>query len=391
MPLRGIAELPLHYGKMPRWLYAEMVKLAEAISKIIVFEYGRKEMLSRLSDPFWFQAFGCVLGFDWHSSGLTTTVMAALREAFLKAEIGLYVAGGKGKTSKKTPEHIEKYAERIGMSDKKIEMLKLASKLIAKTDNVALQDSYEIYHHTLIFDEDARYAVVQQGMNEFSSYARRYHWLYEDVSQRGFFNDVHKIITSFKLPKVLDLASKKSEEARKECLDLAKERASRLRREFESLKLEEKQATLHRWLEISQEELEKAAVERERRQKIKRLIMQSEHEIFSLPKRLDWNAFKNAYEKNPKDFAELLSIKGMGKANVRALALISALIYGKEPSWKDPSAYSFAHGGKDGVPYPVNKLRYEKSIQLLQDAIRNAEIGKREKLDAIKRLNAFLD
>jgi len=390
MSLRGIAELPLHYGKMPRWLYADMVKLAEAISKIIVFEYSKKEMLKRLSDPFWFQAFGCVLGFDWHSSGLTTTVTAALREAFLKANIGLFVAGGKGKTSKKTPEHIEKYAERINMSEKKIGMLKFASKIIAKTDNVALQDSYELYHHAFIFDENARYVVVQQGMNEFSSYARRYHWLYDDINERGFFNDVHKIITSFKLPKVIDLASQKSQEARKECLDLAKEKTSLIKKELQALKLPEKQKTLHEWIEISQEELRNAIIEKEKRQRIKKLILQSEHEIFTLPKKLNWNAFKEAYEKNPKDFAELLSIRGMGKANIRALALISALIYGKEPSWKDPSAYSFAHGGKDGVPYPINKLRYEKSIQLLHDAIKNAEIGKREKLNALRRLESFL-
>ncbi len=388
--LRGIAELPLHYGKMPYWLYSDMVKLAGAISKIIVFEYGKEEMLKRLSDPFWFQAFGCVLGFDWHSSGLTTTVTAALREAFVKEGIGLYVAGGKGRTSKKTPEHIEKYGEKINMPEQKIEMLKFTSRIIAKTDNVALQDSYELYHHAFIFDENARYAVIQQGMNEFSNYARRYHWLFDDVNEKGFFNDVHKIITSFKLPKVIDLASEKSKEARKECLDLAKEKTSLIKKELENLRLPKAQKTLHEWIGISQEEINKAIIEKQKRQKIKRLIMQSEHEIFTLPKKLNWNAFKEAYEKNPKDFADLLSIKGMGKANIRALALISALIYGKEPSWKDPSSYSFAHGGKDGVPYPINKLRYEKSIQVLYDAIKNAEIGKREKLEAIKRLENFL-
>jgi len=390
MPLKGIAELPLHYGRMPRWLYAEMVKLAGAISRIIVFEYGKREMLKRLSDPFWFQAFGCVLGFDWHSSGLTTTVTAAMREAFKKEEIGLYVAGGKGKTSKKTPEHIEKISEKINLSEKKTKMLIEASKIIAKTDNSVLQDSYDLYHHVIVFDEKAKYSVIQQGMNEFSSYARRYHWLCEVVEEKGYFNSSHSgIITSFRLPKVIDLTSSKAREARKECLDLAREKPEILKKEISKLNLGNAQKTLHEWLKLRVSE--KEIIEKKQREKIKKLIMQSEHELLSMPKRINWKALKQAYQQNPSSFKELLSIEGMGKGTIRALALISALIYGKEPSWKDPAAYSFAHGGKDGIPYPINKLRYEKSIQLLYDAIKNAEIKKRNKLDALKRLKDFID
>lgn len=396
--LWGIAELPLHYGKMPKWLYNSMVELAKEISKIIVFEYGRNEMLQRLSNPFWFQAFGCVLGFDWHSSGLTTTVTAAMKEAFTKANIGLYVAGGKGKTSKKTPEHIEKYGEKINLSENKIDFLKKTSRIIAKTDNAVLQDSYELYHHVIVFDENTRYAVIQQGMNEFSNYARRYHWLYEDVKQKGFFNDSHAgIITAFKLPRIIDLSSAKSKDAREKCVDLAKENPSTLKREITGLQKKQFQKSLFEWMEKNEEEIEKKAEidirknEEQKKEKIKKLIMQSEHEILKMPKIINWDALRMAYEKNPKSFEELIEIKGMGKANIRALSLLSSLIYGKEISWNDPASYSFAHGGKDGIPYPINKLRYEKSIQILHDAIKNAEINKKEKLYALRRLKDFLE
>lgn len=390
MPLKGIAELPLHYGKMPRWLYTDMVKLATSIARIIVFEYGEKEMLKRLSDPFWFQALGCTLGFDWHSSGLTTTVTAALRDAFKKAEINLWLAGGKGKTSKKTPEHIKRISQHIGLSENKEKVLIEASKIIAKTDNSVLQDSYDLYHHVIIFDEKARYVVVQQGMNEFSSYARRYHWLYETIDERGYFNNSHEgIITTFKLPKVIDLSSSKARNARAECLDLAKERPEILKRELANLNLNRAQKTLHEWFDL--EASEREIIEKKHKQKIKKLIMQSEHELLSIPKRINWKALRQAYQQNPSSFKELISIEGMGKGTIRALALISALIYGKEPSWEDPATYSFAHGGKDGIPYPINKKRYEKSIQLLNDAIKNSEIRRKTKLSMLKRLKDFIE
>lgn len=388
MPLRGIAYLPLHYGHMPRWLYEDMVKLAGAITKIIVFEYGKREMLKRLSDPFWFQAFGCVLGFDWHSSGLTTTVTAALRDAFKKNNIGLYIAGGKGKTSRKTLEHIEIISEKINFTEKQKLFLKETSRIIAKIDNSVLQDSFDLYHHTIIFDENAKYVVIQQGMNEFSSYARRYHWIYEDVKEKGYFSNSHSgIITSFKLPKVIDLSSKKSEEARKQCVDLAKEKIGNLKKEIINLTTPKMQKKLIDWMDV---EISNEFIKEKNKEKIKKLILKSEHEIFKFNKHINWNALKEAYEKNPSDFKELINIKGMGKNTIRALCLISAIIYGKEPSWTDPASYSFAHGGKDGVPYSINKIRYEKSIDLLYDAIKNAEIGNREKLDALKRLNNFL-
>ncbi|MEM4318437.1 MAG: DUF763 domain-containing protein [Candidatus Pacearchaeota archaeon] len=391
MKLRGIAELPLHYGRMPRWLYVEMVKLAEEICKIIVFEYGKRDLLNKLSNPFWFQALGCVLGFDWHSSGLTTTVTAALRDAFKKAEIQLFVAGGKGKVSKKTPQHIRNYCQAINIPEWKIERLIDKSKIIAKIDNAVLQDSYDLYHHAFIFDESGRYCVVQQGMNTFSKYARRYHWIYETIEEKGFFNDSHSgIITAFKLPKVIDIGSTKSKEARAKILDLAKEPMT-VKKEYAKLILNNYQCTLHEWLKIPYSEISEAIKERQARREIKKLVMQSEHELFTLPKKVDWKALREAYERQPKKFEDLLKIKGIGKANLRALALISALIYGEEPSWKDPASYSFAHGGKDGIPYPVSKAKMEKSIQVLQEAIEEANIGKRQKLDALKRLQWFLD
>ncbi|MCD6575546.1 MAG: DUF763 domain-containing protein [Nanoarchaeota archaeon] len=338
----GVANLPLHYGKAPRWLFDRMTKLSGEIAEIIVDEYGQDEFLRRLSDPFWFQAFGCVLGFDWHSSGLTTTVLGALKVSLNEKNLGIQVAGGKGATSRKTPNEIEN--TQFNLSTKKIEKLVKASKLSAKVDNSLIQDGFQLYHHNFIFTEKGKWTVIQQGMN--NSWARRYHWLSEDV--KTFVEEPHSaIISDMKKEKVLNLTAKESKETRQATLDLVNSKDI---------------LTLPKRHEILKKDLSPRAM------KVVNLI----------------------YEFQPKNYEELISIKGVGPKTIRALTLISDLIYGTKASWRDPVKYSFAHGGKDGIPYPVDRPIYDKNIQILKDAIENAKVGKKEKLLAFKRLSAFI-
>ena len=355
----GTADLPLHYGSCPKWLFSRMVKLSRAITKIIVLEYGKDEFLCRLSNPFFFQAFGCVVAFDWHSSGLTTTLTAALKEA-ISPELGIAVLGGKGKASRKTTKEIDALAEKFSFSTKKLEELKYASRITAKVDNAAVQDGFQLYHHSFFVSENGNWAVIQQGMNSSSHYARRYHWL---SGIKSFVVEPHTAVVCDIKTETLNMVAKESEEVRRASIDLINENPTHLKKYFSYKNLR------------------------------KYLHMQSEHQI-DLSKHLSWKhlmkRFNKAYEQQPKTFEQLLAIRGIGPKSIRALALLSNLIFGAEPSWKDPARYSFAHGGKDGTPYFVDRETYDKSIQLLEDGINEAELGKNEKLEAIKRLKEFL-
>ncbi len=348
----GTAQLPLHYGKTPRWLFNRMKLLARQIAIVIVDEFGTEEMLRKLSDPFWFQAFGCVLGFDWHSSGVTTTTCAALKEGIkgLEHELGLYVAGGKGSTSRRTPQEIEAYGADLAVDPGP---LIYASCMAAKVDNTALQDGYQIYHHAFIFDREGRWCVVQQGMNETTRYARRYHWLSEGV--RDFVCEPHTAICCDTQSKPLNMVAQESEEARRVSTLLAQEKPWRLVGELK---------------------------------KLKNLELPAHHQVLIQdihPDRLA-KIFLKTYERQPADFEQLLEISGVGPKTIRALSLIADLVYGAEVSFRDPVCYSFAHGGKDGHPYPVDRQCYDRSIQILEKAIKQAKLGNREKLDALKRL-----
>ncbi|UCD03868.1 MAG: DUF763 domain-containing protein [Candidatus Woesearchaeota archaeon] len=361
----GIANLPLHSGKAPKWLFKRMVKLARNINEIIILEHGKDDLLKKLSDPYWFQAYACVLGFDFHSSGCTTVTMGALKEAMNPEEHGIFVTGGKGKFSRKTPEEIEKIGEEFSLNDKKIEKLRHASIITAKVDNCLLQDNYNLYHHSFVFDKKGRWITIQQGMSK-NNWARRYHWLSDDV--RSFVEEPHSgICCDYKHENTLDMTSKKSRETRKTSLDLIRDNPSHLRKYF----LPEKQATLNLFTDAKE----------------KILNLPSRHDI-KFSERINFQTLQRAYEIQPENYENLLSVKGVGPATVRALALISELVYGAEPSWQDPVRYSFAHGGKDGIPYPVNKKRYDRSIMTLRDAIEQAKIGRKEKINALRRLNA---
>jgi len=372
----GVANLPLHGGRAPPWLFKRMVGLAGAVVEAVVYEHGTGELLRRLSDPCWFQALSCVLGFDWHSSGTTTTTTGALKMAVNPEVHGLAVAGGKGKTSRKTPTDIQTAGDLLALSPEKIEDLKLASRMAAKVDSALVQDGYKLYHHVLIFTATGDWAVVQQGMSE--SRARRYHWLSDRVA--SFVEEPHSAICAQeRRSSVLDLTAIESRENREVTLDLVRDGPSHFLR-YTS------QRTLSDFSGSSGSSSSEFVATRHLD-----LTLPRRHEV--LPKDLGEDGIKAlnmACEIQPERYEDLIALKGMGPKKIRALALISELIYGAETCWKDPAKYSFAHGGKDGHPYPVDRETFDHSISTLKEAVENAKLDRREKYDAIKRLNRYI-
>jgi hypothetical protein len=363
----GVAELPLHYGKAPRWLVLRMQKLAKEMVTVIVDEYGQDEFLRRISDPFWFQALGCVLGYDWHSSGVTTILTGVLKSAINSTEQGLAVCGGKGKISLQAPMEISRLGEKFDFSANEIDRLRYASRMSAKVDNTAIQASYPLYHHAFFVTEQGKWAVVQQGMNLKDRTTRRYHWTKEGLCKDNFVVEPHEaIVGETRREVVLDLTARGSEECRETSVDLSNEEPRKVKRLLESIR-PVWQKSLQEWVPGSVDE-------------------DYTVDFLSMPRRVNWNALREAYEFQPKNYEELLSIKGVGPATVRGLALVSQIIYGKPPSWKDPVKYSFAYGGKDGVPYPVNRKAMDESIQILEQAIQEAQLGNKDKIRSLERL-----
>ncbi len=341
-----------------------MKKLAGVVSEIIIDEYGTNEYLKRLADPYFFQAFGCILGFDWHSSGLTTTVCSALKEEINESNFGVMAAGGKGKYSRKTLQEIE----TSDLSTTKIERLKYASRITAKVDNNLIQDSYQLYHHSFIFTEKGKWCVVQQGMNVVNRYARRYHWLSENVSD--FVDEPHNAICGVrKESNVLDMTAKDSEESRKTSVDLVKDNPKHLIK-YANKYVNPTQTTLTNFASFA---------------------LTRKHSLYvsDLNKRTI-ESLKKAYEIQPANYEELVALRGIGPKSVRALALISELVYGAKVSWKDPAKYSWAFGGKDGYPRPVERKLMDSNTLFLKDAIKQAKLNNKEKLNAIVRLNQFI-
>jgi hypothetical protein len=360
----GTANLPLHGGSAPPWLFKRMCLLAGEIVEALVYEHGQEEFLRRLSDPYWFQALSCVLGFDWHSSGTTTVTTGALKMALSPGRHGIAVAGGKGKTSTKTPSDIQRLGDTFSFSADKVAELVRASRMSAKVDNALVQDGYQLYHHAFFFTENGEWAVVQQGMND--SYARRYHWLSDRV--KSFVEEPHSAICSQRQEQiVLDLTAAESSENRKATLDIVRDGPSHLRPFRSQLSL----------LDFG-----------ERPRPAPELSMPRRHELIA---RCDIGeagrkALQLAYELQPSNYEELVALRGLGPKSIRALALISELVYGASPSWKDPARFSFAHGGKDGTPFPVDRATYDRTIQTLHEAVEEAKLDKKEKYNAIKRL-----
>ena len=365
MTRTGIADLPLHPGKAPRWLFGRMVSLAEAILTVSVDEVGERETLRRFSDPFWFQAFSCVLGFDWHSSGTTTVTCGAVKEALRDIDLGIFVAGGKGSASRKVPADIESACETNSICSDAEYAVRRASKMSAKVDSAALQDGHRLYHHVILFDRRGGWTVVQQGMNDESGYARRYHWSSDTLIK--FDEAPHSSILGQRVPKVLDLTSADSRGSREVSCDLAKENPRRTRETVMAAARGEQRSIL----EWSPEGETVPAV-------------------LSMPRTINWTVLRRCYEVQPRDFEELLGIEGVGPSTVRALAFAAEIIYGKEPSWKDPVKFSFAVGGKDGVPFPVDRRAMDEAVVILRRGAEEAKLGDRERLSAIQRLRRFV-
>lgn len=368
MPRRGTTTLPLHDGTAPSWLFDRMVDLADAIARVIVDEFGPDELLHRLADPHWFQAFGCVLGFDWHSSGLTTTTMGALKEALEPNRHGLAVAGGKGATSRRTPSELAENPHDLpgGRTDELVR----ASRLSAKVDSACLQDGFELYHHTMAVSESGRWTVVQQGMD--GDHARRYHWL--DGAVGEFVEEPHAAICSQDdAGSVLDLTAEPSAETRAISVDLVQDDPARLRRY-----LQPDQRTLTDF-DRAPPRLPRAATSE--------LTMPDHHLLRKAD--LSERAIEQldaAYEVQPREFEELVELEGIGPASIRALALIAELVYEAESSHEDPAKFAYAHGGKDGTPRPINPTQYDRSISFLEEMVEGADTDRETKQAALNRL-----
>jgi uncharacterized protein len=352
MKRSGFADLPLHGGRVPSWLAERMTKLGTAITESILLQYGRSEFLSRLSDPFWFQAIGSVMGMDWHSSGITTSVMGALKRGLNPRadELGIYICGGRGRHSRQTPNELRLLADKISLDG---EALVRTSRLTARIDNNAIQDGFQIYLHNFVATADGEWAVVQQGMNEASGLARRYHW--HSPSVRDFTSEPHTAIVGEHQGTILNLVDKQATPA---------------------------QTAL---LEIVQQHPEKSLEE------ARHLIVPRHHDVRAKDVNLNrlGAVLAVAYEREFRDFASLLLLENLGPRTLQSLALIAEVVHGAPTRFSDPARFSFAHGGKDGHPFPVPRKTYDESIAVLRSSLDAAKLGDKEKLDGFRRLEQF--
>jgi uncharacterized protein len=349
---RAYADLPLHYGHVPPWLAKRMSLLGGAIVETIVADYGKGEVLRRLSDPCWFQALGCVLGMDWHSSGITTSVMGALKRAVnvRSKDLGIYICGGKGRHSRATPDELLQIGELTGLPG---DELVRHSKLSAKVDNTAVQDGFQLYLHSFIVTDEGEWAVVQQGMNDASSMARRYHW--HSAALQSFTETPHTFIYGHNQGQILNLTDKDAQPTKGGLMQLVKEDPAKLLPE------------------------------------IRKLVMPGHHDVRREDvdlKRLG-SVLALAHERQLLDFDSLLLLEGVGPRTLQSLTLVSEVIHGTPSRFTDPARFSFAHGGKDGHPFPVPVNVYDETISVLKDAVQKAKIGQTDKQEAIKKLSTL--
>jgi hypothetical protein len=377
MSQRRIADLPLHTGSAPAWLFRRMVEMAGAITTLVVQDQGPAEMLRRLSNPFWFQAFGCVLGFDWHSSGVTTTVCGALKEAAKRhgQDMGIVVCGGKGATSRRTPTDIARACERTGNP---ADALIYASRMAAKVDNAGVQDSYQLYHHSFFFvPGQSHWCVVQQGMNGQLRYARRYHWHSE--RSRSFISEPHAAVACDQRGRPLNLVAGEGDAHRQAIATLAQEHPDRVLREIKPIVLAAHSMPLFETT-LPQPEPERPELKLPARHSI---------ELRHLDPTVLRKVLIKTYECQVADFEQLVGRPGIGPMALRSLSLLAEVIYQAPASRRDPAAYSFAHGGKDGHPYAVNRQLYDSNIELLREAIGKAKVGHTDKVQSLKALAKF--
>src|SRR6185312_12760421 len=364
----GSADLPLHGGRVPRWLAERMTRLGALMSEAIVHHYGREELLRRLAHPFWFQCFGAVMGMDWHSSGITTSVIGALKRGLapLEKELGIHVCGGRGRHSRQTPHELARIGERVGFDGA---ALATASRLVAKVDSAAVQDGFDLYLHGFIVADDGRWVVVQQGMNGAARQARRYHWLSEEL--KSFVDQPHTAIEGPGQGTIVNLTDRRAQASRTGQIDLlAAMGPDRIGREFARLSAPAPAAG-------SQAQLP-------------HLVIPDHHDVRSgdvIARRLHAN-LAAAVESGPADFAQLLLVPGVGARTVLALALVAEVVHGAPCRFSDPARFSVAHGGKDRHPFPVPTKVYDRTIDVLKQAVGRARLGREEGLAAIRRLDA---
>jgi hypothetical protein len=369
----GSADLPLHGGRVPKWLGDRMTRLGAVMCEAIIHHYGRDELLRRLAQPFWFQSFGAVMGMDWHSSGITTSVVGALKRGLtpLSGELGIHVCGGRGAHSRKTPHELEAIGDRVGFDGTG---LATASRLVAKVDSAAVQDGFDLYLHGFIVTDDGHWVVVQQGMNGDSKVARRYHWLSEGL--KSFVDQPHAAIEGANQGEIVNLTDRRAEASRQGQLDLLQNLGpDRILGELAAL---ERGATAL----MPQQEPEQQPM-------LPHLVMPAHHDVREsdvVMHRLHGN-IAAAADRGPTDFAELLLVPGVGARTVRALALVAEVVHGAPCRFSDPGRFSLAHGGKDRHPFPVPLKVYDETIGVLKSAVQKAKLGRDEEIGALKRLD----
>ena len=355
MKRSGFADLPLHGGRVPPWLAERMTLLGTGICEAVVYHHGTSELLSRLSDPLWFQAFGCVMGMDWHSSGITTSVMGALKRGLNPRahELGIYICGGRGRHSRKTPDELRAVAERANLNG---EELARNSRLTARIDNNAIADGFQLYLHSFVVSSSGEWTVVQQGMNDASGLARRYHW--HSASVRDFISEPHTAIVGDSVIEgdIMNLVEHRAKPAQKALLEVAHEHPER---------------TL---------------------QEARKLSMPRHHDVraYNLDLKRLGAVLAVAYERDLRDFASLLLLENLGPRTLQSLALIAEVVHGTPTRFADPARFSFAHGGKDGHPFPVPLKIYDESLSVLRRSLDAAKVGRSEKLDGFARLDRFV-
>ena len=364
----GNADLPLHGGHVPPWLAQRMARLGAVITQAIVHHYGRDEFLSRLSQPFWFQSFGAVMGMDWHSSGITTSVLGALKRGLgpLEDELGIYVCGGRGKHSRKTPEELLRVADRTGVDGT---ALGSASRLVAKVDSAAVQDGFDLYLHGFVVTSDGKWTVIQQGMNGARRQARRYHWLSDGLT--SFVDAPHSAIEGKAQGDIINLTDHRAETSRQGQMNLLADLGpDRIAREWVKLQPSHSKPAPPSGL-------------------LPHLVLPDHHDVRAsdiVMRRLHGN-LAAAAENGPKDYAQLLLTPKVGARTVQALALVAEVVHGAPCRFSDPARYSIAHGGKDRHPFPVPTRVYDETIRVLKSAVQNAKLGRDEELAALKRLD----
>jgi hypothetical protein len=367
----GSADLPLHGGRVPPWLGQRMTKLGAVIVEAIVMEYGREEMLRRLAHPFWFQSFGAVMGMDWHSSGITTSVLGALKRGLapLSGELGIHVCGGRGRHSRATPAELLAVGERVGLDGA---ALARSSRLVAKVDSAAVQDGFDLYLHGFIVVDDGQWVVVQQGMNGGRKQARRYHWQSEGLE--SFVSSPHAAIEGIGQGTIVNLADHRAGASQLGQLDL-----------LGSLGPD---GIARAFARLEQDALPPVAAPAQ--DLLPHLVMPSHHEVRpeNIVERRLHGALAAAADRGPQDFAELLLVPGIGARTVRALAMVAEVVHGARCRFSDPARFSLAHGGKDRHPFPVPTKVYDHTIRVMKSAVARAKLGNAEELAAIRRLDA---